>query len=231
MQTILITGANKGIGLELVKQYAEAGWRSFACCRLPAEANELQKLHLHYPDLIRIYPLDVKDNKSINTLKTFIQNTPIDILINNAGIWGPAEQAFGSIQSEAWLEAFKTNTIAPLLLAEVFIHNILQGKIKTIVNISSNMGSIELNHSGNDYIYRSTKAALNMVTKTMAMDLKTQGITAVAIHPGWVKTDMGGSHALLSPAESVQGIKKVLDKLTLSDSGNFIDYQGNLLPW
>jgi NAD(P)-dependent dehydrogenase (short-subunit alcohol dehydrogenase family) len=160
-----------------------------------------------------------------------IQNEPIDILMNNAGIWGPQNQSFGFTDPVAWLEVFKVNTIAPQLLAEAFIHNIAKSQLKIIANMVSSMGSITLNTFGGFPIYRSTKAALSAITKSMAIDLKDKNITVIALHPGWVKTDMGGPNAKITAEESVKGLKSILSQLSIKDSGTFIGYNGDELAW
>jgi len=230
MRTLLITGTNRGIGLEMTKQYAAEGWRVLACCRLPQAANALQQLKETYAN-IDIFQLDVKEPSAIQSLSKQLHTISIDMLINNAGVWGPEQQEFGCTDPNAWIDVFKVNTIAPLLLAEAFLPHIEQSQLKMIVNIDSTMGSIALNDSGSAYIYRSTKAALNAVTKSMAIDLNSRGITVVALHPGWVKTDMGGSHAKITPEESVNGIRNVLSQLSFKDSGTFWGYDHQPLPW
>ncbi len=230
MNTILITGANRGIGLEFAKQYLNNGWRVIACCRKPDEAHELKKLK-DQNRFLTILPLDTSMNESIHHLSQLIKDEPIDLLLNNAGVWGPQNQTFGKTDSTAALEVFKINTLAPLLIVEVLINNIANSQLKLIANMSSNMGSISHNTQGDSYIYRASKAALNAITKSMAIDLKEKGIIVVSLHPGWVQTDMGSSNAPISPAESVKGMREVLSHLTLAKTGNFIDYDGHKLDW
>lgn len=227
MPTILITGANRGIGLEMAKQYSEDGWKVMACCRDPQKADELKKLG----NDIKILPLDVADTNSIQQLIQHIAKEPIDILMNNAGVWGPQNQDFGDTDAEAMIEVFKVNTLAPLLLAEGLVKNVAAGDLKMIVNIGSIMGSMALNSSGGDYAYRSSKAALNAITKSIAIDLKRQEITVIALHPGWVQSNIGGPNASLTPEESVLKIKKYLSILKKGDSGNLINLEGDHLEW
>ncbi|MGB6977323.1 MAG: SDR family oxidoreductase, partial [Gammaproteobacteria bacterium] len=200
MNTILVTGANRGLGLEIVKQYYEGGWRVFACCRAPSEAVPLQALASSSADRIKIFSLDVKDIASIRSLVDQIGDSPIDILMNNAGVFGPKEITFRTITPvvSQWLEVLQINTIAPLLLAENLINNVARSQLKIIANMSSKMGSIADNTSGTAYIYRSSKAALNAAAKSLAIDLREYGIVAIVLHPGWVKTDMGGPNALIT---------------------------------
>lgn len=232
MNTVLITGANRGIGLEFARQYAEDGWQVLACCRHPDTADALNKLAAHYPELIKIYPLDMADHAQIERLAQTLTNESIDLLINNAGIY-PASDAsgFGHTNYAEWMTAFSINTMAPLKMAEAFAQHIARSKQKTMVTLTSLMGSIADNGSGGNYLYRSSKAAANMVVKSLAVDLSQKGITSVSFHPGWVKTDMGGPNAMISATKSVSGMRKVISNLTLADSGKFLDYDGNVLPW
>lgn len=230
MNTLLITGANRGIGLELAKQYLNNGWRVIACCRKPEEAHELEKLKSQTTSL-QVLPLDTASSQSIGNLRSLVKDEPIDLLINNAGIWGAQDQTFGKTDDVAAMQVFKINTLAPLLIAEALLNNIANSRLKLIANMSSIMGGIGHNTQGGSYIYRASKAALNAITKNMAIDLKEKGIIAVSLHPGWVQTDMGGANASITPAESVKGINKILDKLTLAETGNFIDYAGHKLDW
>jgi NAD(P)-dependent dehydrogenase (short-subunit alcohol dehydrogenase family) len=230
LQNILITGANKGIGLELVQQYSQEGWKVFACCRIPEKAEKLQQLKNNHSQ-IEIIQLDVSEPNHIKKLADQIQNEPIDILFNNAGVWGTHHQVFGATDPQTWLEVFKVNTIAPQLLAEALINNLDKGQIKIIANMSSMMGSISQNTLGSFPLYRSSKAALNAVTKSLSLDLKDKNIKVVSLHPGWVQTDMGGPEAKISVEESVKGLKKVLSQLSMEDSGTFIGYDGQRLSW
>jgi len=232
MKTTLITGANRGIGLEFARQYAEDGWHVLACCRHPDTADALNKLSSQYPELIKIHPLDVADHAQIERLAQTLANESIDLLINNAGI-NPASDAsgFGHTNYAEWMSAFSINTMAPLKMAEAFAKQIARSKQKTIITLTSLMGSIADNSSGGSYLYRTSKTAANMVVKSLAIDLRQQGIIAVAFHPGWVKTDMGGPNAMISAAQSVTGMRQVISSLTVAGSGKFYDYEGNVLPW
>jgi len=160
-----------------------------------------------------------------------LRNDPIDILINNAGIYGSDKNEFGNVEVQSWLQAFQINTIAPLKMVEVFSQQLLMSKRKLVACMSSKMGSMADNGSGSSYIYRSSKAALNAVVKSLSIDLKEQGIICVALHPGWVKTDMGGANAEISTRESVEHIFGNLSSLTIDDSGRFIDIDGHDIPW
>ncbi|MFU8797310.1 MAG: SDR family oxidoreductase [Gammaproteobacteria bacterium] len=232
MNTILITGANRGIGLELSRQYYQDGWHVIACIRNVEKKSELDKLTNHPSQgRLSIYALDVTHPKEIHTLAKQLENQPIDILFNNAGIWGASNQALETTEPAAWLNTFKVNVIAPLLMVRSFVQQVEKSSLKIIANMSSIMGSISLNTSSGEYIYRSSKAALNAVTKNLSIDLKDQGIIAVALHPGWVQTDMGGELASITPETSVKGLHKVLSSLSLEDTGTFISYDGLRLSW
>nr|VFK65887.1 MAG: NAD(P)-dependent dehydrogenase, short-chain alcohol dehydrogenase family [Candidatus Kentron sp. TUN] len=209
MSAILITGTNRGIGLELTRQYANDGWRVFACCRSPGSAYVLDKLAGRSDGRIEIYQLDVTNAAQRASLVERLDGQPIDILYNNAGIpgnWGV--QGFGQCQADAWLEVLHTNVIGPMSMMQDFVENVAISERKIIANITSKLGSIADNNSGGSYFYRSSKAALNMVTVSAAQDLAMRGITVVSLHPGWVRTDMGGSGGKLSVEESVTALRK-----------------------
>ncbi|SCY37754.1 SDR family oxidoreductase [Nitrosospira sp. Nsp13] len=230
MKATLITGANRGIGLEFSRQYAADGWRVFACTRHPQKSDALNTLAAEFPQQITVHALDVGDHAQIEQLAQSLTNESIDLLLNNAGIYTSCHKD-DNIDQEAWMHSFLINTIAPLKMAQTFFPQIARGSQKSIVTISSKMGSIADNSGGGSYIYRSSKAAVNMVVKSLAIDLKTAGITAVVLHPGWVKTDMGGPNALISTEQSVSGMRNVIHHLTLADSGKFIAYDGKMIPW
>lgn len=232
MKTLLITGANRGIGLEFSSQYAEDGWKVIACCRQPDKSTSLKKLAAQYPDLVKIHALDVSDHAQIERLAQVLSSEPVDLLINNAGVYPVSDTSgFGHTNYAEWISAFNINTMAPLKMVETFFSQIASSKHKTVVTITSLMASIADNGGGGAYLYRSSKAAANMVVKSLAIDLKGKGITSVALHPGWVKTDMGGPNAMISAAQSVSGMRQVISQLTLADSGKFISYDGLPLPW
>ncbi|MFZ2161920.1 MAG: SDR family oxidoreductase [Sideroxyarcus sp.] len=232
MSTLLITGANRGIGLEFCNQYASAGWRVLACCRDPGRADALNKLAARHPGLIELHALDVTSHVRIGQLARMLADESIDLLINNAGVYPESDKrGFGQTDYIEWMNAFNINTMAPLKMVETFINQIARSKLKLIVTITSQMGSIDDNSSGGSYLYRSSKAAANMVVKSLAVDLKEKGITAVAFNPGWVKTDMGGPNAMIPVEQSVSDMRKVIDGLTLADTGKFIGNDGIVIPW
>ena len=230
MPSVLITGANRGIGLEFAHSFAGDGWRVHACCRNPDKAKELKALCAGSDGAVTLHRLDVTDGLKAASLARELAAQPIDILLNNAGVYGP-RTGFGETDYDEWLPVFAANTLAPMRMAERFVEHVALSQCKLIVNISSRMGSIGDNTGGGAYIYRSSKAALNMVTKCLSVDLAARGICVVAFHPGWVKTDMGGESAAVTPAESVEGMRGVIDRLIVQDSGGFFGFDGAKIPW
>ena len=226
MPTVLITGANRGIGLEFTRTFAADGWRVHACAR---NVEKSKKLRAVSGEVVS-HKLDVTNGLKVASLARELAEEPIDLLINNAGIYGP-RTGFGETDYDEWLDVLRVNTLAPLRMVERFVGLLEQSEGKTVVNISSIMGSIGHNSSGGSYIYRSSKAALNMVTKTLSNDLAERGFTVVSFHPGWVQTDMGGEGADITPAQAVAGMRKVIAGLTTADNGKFFNYDGQSLPW
>tara|TARA_B100000035_G_scaffold311580_1_gene321366 strand:+ start:9965 stop:10657 length:693 start_codon:yes stop_codon:yes gene_type:complete len=226
--TILITGANRGLGLKFTELYASKRFNIFATCRSPQNANQLLKI-ADQNDSITILPLDVGINEEIEELANKIKGVPIDILINNAGIW--RSSSLGSVNKQAWLESFAINSIAPYEVTQALLPNIKMGTLKKVVSITSKMGSIDDNTSGGSYIYRSSKSALNMVMRSLENDLRSYDIATLTLHPGWVQTDMGGMNALINDEQSVSGMIEVIDALNINNSGRFIDYAGKHINW
>lgn len=225
---VFITGANRGIGLEFVRQYAEAGWNVIACCRNLELARGLHGLVNAYP-YIKAYALDVADFAAIDALASDLKEVKIDVLINNAGVYPQSD--LNHADTEQWLHAFKVNTMAPFKIASAFTPNLAASRLKKLVTLSSKMGSLDDNTSGGSYIYRTTKVAANMVMKSLAEDLKAYGISVAALHPGWVQTEMGGSDALIDTQTSVSGLRKVIEHLNLDNTGRFIAYDGKVINW
>ena len=230
-KTILITGANRGIGLELARQYTAAGWRVHACCRQPERADELRRLAETAPGRMTAHPLDVTDGAAITNLAEVLRGEPIDILLNNAGVYGSHGESLGNLTEPDWVDVLRVNTVAPFMMASAFLPHVKRGASRIIATISSRMGSIGDNSSGGRYAYRSSKAAVNMVMKTLAVDLRSSGVIAVTMNPGWVRTRMGGEGAPLSVEQSAAGLRQVLDHLTLEDSGSFLNHDGEKIPW
>ena len=228
--TILITGANRGIGLELTEQFAEDGWQVLACCRNPADAGQLQALSER--DLaIELHALDVTNYEQMAALADQLGNRPIDILLSNAGIYGSKGVGFGEVDAQEWRQVLEVNTIAPFMLVQTFVEQVAASQQKLVAVISSKVGSIADNSSGGSYIYRSSKTAVNQVVKSLSIDLTDRDITVISLHPGWVKTDMGGPNAEISTDESVSGLKGILQSARLAQSGQFIEFNGSSIPW
>lgn len=227
MSTVLITGANRGLGLEFCKQYAAEGWQVLACCRNPDTA-----LALADDPQVRLFSLDVSDLTQIDHLAAQLHGTAIDVLINNAGVYDDkSNQGFGHLDYEAWTRTLKINTQAPVKMAEAFLPHLQQGNSKLIASVSSQMGSIADNSSGGSILYRTSKAALNAAMKSLSIDLRAQNIGVLILHPGWVKTDMGGPSALIEATQSVSGMREVIARFSIDQSGSFMKYDGALLPW
>lgn len=231
MPTLLITGTNRGLGLEFVRQYAQDGWQVHASCREPDRARELRQLAAQYKN-ISVHALDMADHQQIEALGNELRDTPIDILLNNAGVYaGNSDESFGTLNYQAWDHEFRINTLAAARMAEVFVDHVARSEKRLIAAISSLMGSMADNGSGGSYLYRSSKAALNAVMVSLARDLKTRRIGSLVLHPGWVKTDMGGPNAEITTEVSVRGMRKVMGEFTLKDSGRFVAYDGEEMPW
>ena len=227
MPTVLITGSNRGLGLEFARQYAAAGWKVLATCREPQNATELNTVEGDIQGL----PLDVSDFLAIDTVSRILSAEKIDLLLNNAGLNGSPAIAFGETDYEDWSEVFRVNTQAPLKMAECFVEQVANSDKKLIVSLSSRLGSISENDEGEQYSYRSSKAALNAVNKSMSVDLAGRGITTAVLHPGWARTDMGGPNAAVDPVDSVSGMRAVIDNLTSADSGRNFSYDGSSIDW
>ncbi len=223
---VLITGANRGLGLALARAYAAGGWHVIACCRDPERAEGLRGLAGN----LAIHALDVNRGEQVAALAASLGGRPLDLVINNAGI-SPPKPPLGEIDYERWLATLEINTLGPMRIAEHFVEPLAAGQGKLLVNISSRVGSIADNRGGGMYAYRTSKTALNMLVKGLSVDLRPRGIAVVALHPGWVRTDMGGPRASVSPEESVAGMTAMIERLTIADSGRFLNYAGRELPW
>lgn len=231
MPTALITGASRGLGLEFAKQYAKAGWQVIATCRAPDKADGLRALAGGSGGAVEIEALDVADAAATRLVAGALKKRPIDLLIANAGLYGTRDQGLGDLDDAEWGEVMRVNVMAPFRLAALMTDAVASSQGKQMAFVSSRLGSIASNEEGGGYIYRSSKAALNAVVKSLAIDLKQRGITAVALHPGWVRTDMGGPGAPLDAPTSVSGMVKVLAGVKAKDSGKLIEYSGQTLPW
>ena len=226
MTTILITGTNRGIGLELAKRALARGWRVFGSARKPVTAPDAQICdHSLFVDL----QFDVTDHEVVRLAAERIDE-PIDILVNNAGIIGPERQSTLDMDFEGFAHTIAVNTIAPLAVTQAFLPCLRRADNPRVVTLSSRMGS--MSHASSGHIaYRASKAAVNKVMQGLAADLAGQGITAISIHPGWVQTDMSGPDAELSPAESAEGILNVADALTIEQTGQFLNWNGLAVDW
>ncbi len=231
LATVLITGANRGLGLEFCKQYAADGWQVLASCRMPQAASELLNLAEQFPQL-SVLTLDVADFTQIEQLAVQLQDTPIDVLINNAGVFGDiAGHGFEQLDYSTWTKTLTVNVQAPVKMAEAFLPHLKRGDKKLLVSISSLMGSIADNRGGGSIIYRSSKAALNAAMKSIAIELKEQAIGVLIFHPGWVKTGMGGNNAPLEAVQSIAGMRQAISAFSLEQTGHFVKYDGTQLPW
>ena len=228
--TILVTGASRGIGLELVRQFAADDWQVIACARNMETATQLSALAAAMAN-IELRQLDVTDHDRLLSLGAELAARPIDILLSNAGIYGPKGVAFGDVDAHSWREVLEVNTIAPLMLAQALVESVAASERKLIAIISSKVGSIADNGSGGSYAYRSSKSAVNQVVKSLSIDLANRGITCISLHPGWVLTDMGGPNAEIATGESVAGLKAILQQAGPAQSGCFIEYNGQPIPW
>lgn len=228
----LVTGANRGLGLEFARQLLARGDRVIAACRNPGKASALNTLAGEYPGRLRMVPLDVAEPRShatlVRELPLLTDDHPLDLLINNAGILRGGER-FGTVQASDLETSFRTHALGPLLLVQALFPQLADGA--TVANISSEIGSIGLRQEFRTPSYAIGKAAQNMATSLLAQALAVRGIKSVALHPGWVRTDMGGTSAQLAPRDSVAGLLRVIDGLQAGDSGCFLDWQGQELPW
>lgn len=234
MATILITGTNRGIGMEFTRQYLARGDRVIATCRNIEAADDLKQLGSSHDQLgarLEVRQLDVASLESMQEFVQQLADTPIDIFINNAGVYGPTNVKFGDVDAQAWASVLQVNSIAPLMLSQLLMPNLRQGKDKKLLYLTSKMGSIDDNSGGGSYIYRSSKTALNSVVKSLAIDLAVEGFSAAVLHPGWVLTDMGGPNALIDTKTSVKGMLKVVDDLCPASSGSFFNYDGSIIAW
>jgi NAD(P)-dependent dehydrogenase (short-subunit alcohol dehydrogenase family) len=225
MPTVLVTGANRGLGLEFARQYAADGWHILASVRDPGEGTELATLSA----LVEIHPLELRDLASIEAFSRRLAGRPIDVLVANAGTWGP-EDISRPADAEAWVDTLAVNSVAPTVLALSLLDNVAAASGR-MVAITSKMGSIADNRSGGYIAYRSSKAALNAAWKSLAIEAAGRGIVAAVLHPGWVQTRMGGPSAPLTPPESVAGMRRVIAGLTPAKAGGFYNYDGTPIPW
>lgn len=230
MTRILITGANRGIGLELVRERLKRGDHVTACARDPDEAGALRGLQAEHPQRLTIQKLDVENAVSLFELCNAIGEAPLDVLVNNAGIIGPQRQSTLDMDYEGWAETLAINTMGPLRVTQALLPNLRRGENARVLIVSSQMGSMASAHSDR-LAYRTSKAAVNKVAQALATDFAPMGIAVAAVHPGWVRTQMGGSGAPLAPVESARGLSGLIDTLDRSRTGRFFNVDGTELRW
>lgn len=222
--TVLITGANRGIGLEYARQFAAKGYDVIGTVRDPADAKELAAV------TDRVELLDVVDVTSVAALARRLNGAPIDVLVNNAGMLGRVDVTVDKVDFTMMEQTLAVNTLGPLRVTQALLPNLRAGKRRVVVNMSSDLGSIEQS-DGRWYAYRASKAALNQITRTLSAELAQEGFVCVVLHPGWVRTDMGGPSATNSAEESVAGLVAVIERLGPADNGRFYDFKGTPIPW
>lgn len=225
MPTVLISGANRGLGFEFARQYASDGWRVIATSRSLDRAGALRNLGAG----VTVYKLDVADLAAVSALGRALAGESIDLLIANAGIAGPRDMTAEAIDEAGWAETFRVNAMAPLALAGAFKAQVTRSGERKMVAITSRLGSIGANSDGGMYAYRSSKAALNAAWRSFALDHPE--IVAALLHPGWVRTDMGGAGAPLGVGDSIAGMRRVIAGLGRAESGGFFGYDGAPIPW
>jgi NAD(P)-dependent dehydrogenase (short-subunit alcohol dehydrogenase family) len=231
VSTILITGAARGIGFELARQYASAGDRVYATCRSPEKAVRLNVLAAASGGTLTVHRMDVGDSRSVQACAAEIGASPIDVLINNAGVWGGLDtQTFQNMDYDNWAHELNVMAMGPFRVIQAFMPQVLAGQQKKIVTISSQTGAHAYDHVIG-YSYASAKAAVNRLMTGLATEFRDQGVIIVPLHPGWVKTEMAGEVADIHPHESAEGVRRVIAGMTLNDTGTFLKWTGDVHPW
>ena len=228
MPSVLITGASRGLGLEFARQYASAGWTVHAGVRNLRQRSAITELQ---HEQITCHELDVTNHDQILSVAAELAEEPIDLLINNAGFWLGKNEHYGRCDEAQWIEEFRVHLFGTMAMCEAFVEQVTAGNRKLIVNISSGNGSLTLETGIGDYPYNTSKVALNLISKGLAADLKQRGITVVCFTPGFVSTDMSGPDADLSPDESVNAMCAIIDTLGPEQTGTFLRYNGETVPW
>lgn len=228
MPTVMITGANRGIGLELARQYAGEGWTVVATCRNIISPGPIATISGD----VRVYSLDVAEFRQIDRLADELGDLKIDLLINNAGVYGDRNDSYRDIDYNDWDKSFRVNTMAPLRVAATFLPRVVAGGGGMIATVSSVLSSVaESSPNSASYAYRTSKAAVNMAMHVFAEEVRDQNVAVILLHPGWVQTDMGGAGAAIDTKTSVQGIRKVLAGAGMAESGRLFAYDGREIPW
>lgn len=227
---IVVTGANRGIGLEFVRQYLARGESVVAAVRSPSAAGALRALETAHPGALRVLPCDVGDDTSVEAFARAMGDAAVDVLVNNAGVRGEWTSLEAMDTDEA-LRTYSVNALGPLRVTRALLPHLLRSEVRRVAHISSGLGSIGDNTSGGAYSYRMSKAALNMASRSMAVDLRDRGVISVVFNPGWVQTDMGGRSAPVPVEQSVHALVALIDGLTASDSGDFLDWRGKRYEW
>jgi NAD(P)-dependent dehydrogenase (short-subunit alcohol dehydrogenase family) len=225
-----VTGASRGLGLGLVRQFAQEGWRVIATARDPAGAPGLHLAAREHPGAVEIHRLDVAEPDQIADLSDAVGAAPLDVLLNNAG-WAARQPSLLETTYDVWEKSMAVNAYATIAMAQTFVQRIARSQHRTIATISSQMGSVTANTTGMRYAYRASKAAANMVVRTLAADLRPRGVIVVSLHPGWVQTALGGPDATLTVEQSASALTSLITGLTPAASGRFLDYTGREIPW
>jgi NAD(P)-dependent dehydrogenase (short-subunit alcohol dehydrogenase family) len=233
MSSVLITGANRGLGLEFARQYAADGWDVIATARNPTISEQLQQLARNKN--VSLHDLDVTRDESVKQLAETLGGKPVDLLVLNSAIYTRNGNKLGELNFAGWRESFETNVLGAIRVAEALIENVAASNRKQIVAISTGMGSLQALGStiefGIAYQYRTSKAALNMTMSILAKEVEPRGISVVIFSPGWVQTDMGGANAVLTPEQSIGGMRKVLEGNPMELTGKFLGHDGATWPW
>lgn len=239
MPSVLVTGSNRGLGLELVRQYAAEGWRVIACCRRPDQAEKLRGIEAEASGRVSVHGLDVTDFDAVDDLARELDGQAIDVLINCAGLIGRknfdqgvmADQAFGNSDYDEWADIYRTNVMGPMKMSEAFVEHVARSDQKKIITLTSEVASMSENNFGGLYAYRASKAAVNGIMRSMSIDLAKRNVVAIPLHPGWARTEMGGSMATVDPADSARGMRDVIARAGMAQSGHYLVYDGSEMAW
>jgi NAD(P)-dependent dehydrogenase (short-subunit alcohol dehydrogenase family) len=232
MPSVLITGANRGLGHEFTRQYGADGWRVFACCRTLGDATDLAEIAARHPNDVSVYEMEVTDRASVATVAEALRGEAIDLLISNVGVLGRGRSwELGKTDYDTWGGTLEVNVMGATRALEIFSDHVARSECKQMVTISSKLGSITLAKATSNLAYRTSKAAVNMAVKCVADALAGRGVICAAVSPGWVQTDMGGANADLTPEESVGNMRGVFETLGPEHTGRFLNHDGSELPW